>query len=100
MGHTTSPINGEGGPDSRLREVGLTTSPAASVREGHNGLEPAIEPLLRARDVADWLAIAPGTVLDWYERGKLPGFKLNGGAVRFSSTEIAAWLAAQHRQAA
>ena len=100
MGHTTSPINGEGGPDSRLREVGLTTSPTASVRDDPNEQAPAIEPLLRARDVADWLAVAPGTVLDWYERGRLPGFKLNGGAVRFSRNEIAAWLAAQHRQAA
>jgi excisionase family DNA binding protein len=91
MGHPTSPINGEGGPDSRLRKVGLTTSPPASVRD-------AIEPLLRARDVADLLNLSANTVLDWFERGKLPGFKI-GGAVRFSRVELETWLAAQHREA-
>jgi excisionase family DNA binding protein len=94
---TTSPRNGEGGPDSRLRAEGLTTSPNASVREGHDA--QALEPLLRARDVAELLNLSANTVLDWFEAGRLPGFKINGGPVRFSSSEIAEWVSAQHREA-
>jgi excisionase family DNA binding protein len=53
------------------------------------------EPLLRAHDVAELLAISPATVLDWFEAGKLPGFRLGGrkgGPVRFRLSEIEAQL--------
>jgi len=50
------------------------------------------EPLLTARQVADLLGFAAGTVLDKFERGELPGFKLPGGAVRFRASELEAWL--------
>ena len=38
------------------------------------------------------------TVLDWFEAGKLPGFKL-GRAVRFQQSEIAEWVHAQRVEA-
>ena len=56
--------------------------------------EPSLEPLLTAREVAGRLGIANATVLDWWEAGKVPGFKLNGRAVRFRWSEIQGWLEA------
>lgn len=53
------------------------------------------ERLLTAREVAELLGMAPATVLDWFEAGRLPGFKLNGRAVRFRPSEVAAWLEGQ-----
>jgi predicted DNA-binding transcriptional regulator AlpA len=53
------------------------------------------ERLLRAHEVAELLAIAPATVLDWFEAGKLPGFGLGGrvGApVRFRESAVLAVL--------
>jgi excisionase family DNA binding protein len=47
------------------------------------------ERLLTARELADYLGLAPGTVLDKWERGELPGFKF-GRAVRFSLDEVLA----------
>jgi excisionase family DNA binding protein len=55
------------------------------------------EPLLTARDVSAYLSVSTNTVLDWWERGDLPGFKLNGRAVRFRPAEIEAWLEQQRR---
>jgi excisionase family DNA binding protein len=52
----------------------------------------SVERLLTARELADYLGFAPGTVLDKFERNELPGFKLPGGAVRFRWSEIEAWL--------
>lgn len=48
------------------------------------------ERLLTAREVAEFLGFAPATVLDWFEAGRLHGFKLNGRAVRFRPSEIEA----------
>jgi excisionase family DNA binding protein len=54
------------------------------------------EPLLRAREVAELLGVAPATVLDWFEAGKLPGFRLSSRAVRFRESEVlGAWLEAR-----
>ncbi|MGH3040381.1 MAG: helix-turn-helix domain-containing protein [Gaiellaceae bacterium] len=49
------------------------------------------ERLLTAVELSEVLRLKPGTVLDKFERGELPGFKL-GGAVRFRWSEIEAWL--------
>jgi len=49
------------------------------------------EPLLTARQVAELLGCSPSTVLDKFEAGELPGFKLWGkrsGPVRFRESEI------------
>ena len=53
-----------------------------------------IERLLTAREVADLLGMSPATILDWFESGRLPGFKL-GRAVRFRASDVDAWLEAQ-----
>jgi excisionase family DNA binding protein len=47
------------------------------------------ERLLTARELAGYLGLKPGTVLDKWERGELPGFKF-GRAVRFDLEEILA----------
>jgi excisionase family DNA binding protein len=53
------------------------------------------ERLLKARDVAEMLGVEMGTVLDRFQAGDLPGFRLygrKGGPVRFRLSEIEAWL--------
>jgi excisionase family DNA binding protein len=50
------------------------------------------ERLLKAREVAELLGLSPATVLDWFESGRLPGFKLSSRAVRFRESEVLAWL--------
>jgi len=50
--------------------------------------------LLTTREVAELLALSTATVLDWFEAGRLPGFKL-GRVVRFRESEVLAWLEAQ-----
>ncbi len=49
------------------------------------------ERLVNAATLADYLGVSTGTVLDWWEAGTLPGFKL-GRAVRFRPSEVEAWL--------
>jgi excisionase family DNA binding protein len=56
--------------------------------------------LLKARDVAELLGLEMGTVLDHFESGDIPGFRLygrKGGPVRFRESEIQAWLDEQCR---
>jgi len=45
------------------------------------------ERLVTARELGDLLGLKPGTVLDQFEAGKLPGYKI-GRAVRFDPDEI------------
>jgi len=55
------------------------------------------ERLLNARELADLLGLSPATVLDRFERGDLPGFRLfgkKGGPVRFRESEVLAALEA------
>jgi excisionase family DNA binding protein len=49
------------------------------------------ERILTAREVAELLGFAPGTIVDWFEAGKLPGFRV-GGRLRFRASEVDAWL--------
>jgi excisionase family DNA binding protein len=55
------------------------------------------ERMVTAAQLAETLGLATGTVLDWFEAGLLPGFKLNGRSVRFRVTEVEAWLEEQRR---
>lgn len=51
--------------------------------------------LLTARELAEYLGLSPATVLDWFESGRLPGFRLGGrkgGPVRFRLGEVEAVL--------
>lgn len=54
------------------------------------------ERLLNARQVGELLGLSAGTVLDRFEAGDLPGFRLYGGRVgapvRFRWSEIEAML--------
>jgi excisionase family DNA binding protein len=50
------------------------------------------EQLLTARVVAERLGLCTETVLAWVRQGKLPAFKLPGGAIRFREDELEAWL--------
>jgi excisionase family DNA binding protein len=45
--------------------------------------------LLTARELGEALGLKPGTVLDKWERGELPGYKF-GRAVRFDLDEVLA----------
>jgi excisionase family DNA binding protein len=45
--------------------------------------------LLTARELADYLGLKAGTVLDKWERGEFPGYKF-GRAVRFDLEEVLA----------
>jgi excisionase family DNA binding protein len=48
--------------------------------------------LLTARVVAQQLGLCTETVLAWVRDGKLPAFKLPGGAIRFCEDDLDAWL--------
>jgi len=54
------------------------------------------ERLLTARELADLLGLSTGTILDRFECGDLPGFRLFGGRVgapvRFRWSEVEAML--------
>ena len=50
-----------------------------------------LEQLLTTRALADLLGFAPGTIIDWAERGELPSFKV-GGRLRFRESEILDWI--------
>jgi predicted DNA-binding transcriptional regulator AlpA len=58
-----------------------------------------MERLLTAHQLADVLGVSAGTVLDHWERGDLPGFRLGGkkgNPVRFRLSEIEQTLAGWH----
>ena len=49
------------------------------------------ERLLTSRELAEYLGLSSATVLDWFEAGRLPGFRLGGrkgGPVRFRLSEV------------
>ena len=52
------------------------------------------ERLLTSRELGDLLGFTSSTIQDWYEAGKLPGFKL-GGRLRFRESEVLEWLEAK-----
>lgn len=51
--------------------------------------------LLTARVVAERLNLSTETVLAWVRTGKLPAFRLPGGAIRIREEELEAWLQAR-----
>jgi excisionase family DNA binding protein len=55
--------------------------------------------LLTTAELAELLGVTPGTVLDRWERGDLPGYRLwgrKGGPVRFRLAEVEALIASWH----
>jgi len=57
------------------------------------------QPLLTTREVAALLGLSPATVLRRWRAGELPGYRLGPNVLRFSASELAAWLE-QHHSAA
>lgn len=47
--------------------------------------------LLTVKEVSEILSIAPQTLYQWAELGKIPSYKLNG-CLRFDEADIMAWL--------
>jgi excisionase family DNA binding protein len=54
----------------------------------------SLDRLLTARELAELLGFAAGTIVDWAERGEVPCFKL-GGRLRFRESEVVEWLEAR-----
>jgi excisionase family DNA binding protein len=56
--------------------------------------------LLTAREVAAQLSVSTETVLRWTRRGRLPGFRLPSGALRYRQADLNGWLTerATHRR--
>jgi excisionase family DNA binding protein len=54
------------------------------------------ERLLTARELAELLGFAAGTIVDWAERDELPAFKV-GGRLRFRESEVSSWLETQRK---
>lgn len=48
--------------------------------------------LLTARQVAALLSVSTETVLRWTRCGRLPGFRLPGGALRYREADLEGWL--------
>jgi excisionase family DNA binding protein len=47
--------------------------------------------LLTARQVAELLGFSMATIIRWWERGEIPGYRI-GGRIRFREDELAEWL--------
>jgi excisionase family DNA binding protein len=48
--------------------------------------------LLTTREVGELRGLSPSTVLRRYRNGDLPGYRLSSNVLRFSQSEIHAWL--------
>jgi excisionase family DNA binding protein len=48
--------------------------------------------LLTAREVADLLSVSTETTLRWTRTGKLVGYRLPGGQLRYRLADVEAWL--------
>ena len=53
----------------------------------------AIGDLLTPREVGEHLGVSTSTVLRWTREGKLPGFRLPSGQIRYSEDALEEWLA-------
>lgn len=76
-------------PRERIGEVFGFACPS---RDGEQPLA-----LLTTREVADWLGVAPETVLRRWRAGELPGYRLASNALRFDPLEVADWLEQRRR---
>lgn len=57
-----------------------------------------LEQLYTARQIADLFGFSASTIVDWYERGDLDGYRI-GGRLRFTEAQILEFLE-RHRKAA
>jgi excisionase family DNA binding protein len=71
--------------------------PAISAAGGGDDLGGGVtDRLLTAREVAELLGFAAGTIVDWAEQDRIPHFKI-GTALRFRGSEILEWIEEQRR---
>jgi excisionase family DNA binding protein len=63
---------------------------------GRKSRAATLDRLLTAREVAELLGFAAGTIVDWAEQGRIPHFKI-GQALRFRESEVVEWLEARRR---
>ncbi len=54
--------------------------------------------LLKSEEVADWLKISVETVRAWRKRSIGPRATMVGGSVRYSRSDVVAWLVQQNGQ--
>lgn len=69
---------------------------AAATLTSTNGNTGSGDRLLTAQQLGAYLGLAAGTVLDRFERGDLPGYRLfgrKGGPVRFRASDVERFLA-------
>lgn len=57
-----------------------------------------LDPLLSCAEVAHWLNTTPGQLSQWRFHGEGPPFIKLGRAVRYSRSDVQAWLEANTRQ--
>jgi predicted DNA-binding transcriptional regulator AlpA len=55
------------------------------------------ERLVTARELGERLGMSTAWVLDQWESGALPGFRLSSRAIRFRLSEVEQWLEARRR---
>ena len=68
---------------------------AATVTLSGNGNTGSGDRLLTAAELGEYLGLAAGTILDRFERGDLPGYRLfgrKGGPVRFRASDVERFL--------
>ncbi len=77
-----------------MEHSGGTSGKRPSERTATASGEPNLERLLTAAELGAYLGLAASTILDRFERGDLPGFKLWGkhGPVRFRASDVAEFL--------
>lgn len=54
------------------------------------------ENLVTYREAAELLGIAPSTLRVWTSQKRVPFYKLNNKATRYSPSELKTWLESQH----
>lgn len=55
-----------------------------------------MERLLTARELADEIGMKVDWILDQWQAGDLPGYRLSQRCVRFRVSEVEAWLQTKH----
>jgi excisionase family DNA binding protein len=80
----------EGRSGDCILESRVPEGPRLLVQESETQTAAA-ERLITARELGELVQLSRDTVLDWFEEGKLPGYRLGGkkgGPVRFRLSEI------------
>ncbi len=75
-------------------EAALPGRPDSNTTRSNGSSACGSSPLLTAAELGDYLGLTAGAVLDRFQRGDLPGYRLfrKGGPVRFSTSDVASFL--------